>query len=79
MEWREGEPDEYGYYLATWIANWGSVVVSELHFNPSYAGKWQDIQAHTLDDPVPWAFGGSNIKTVLAWMPKPEPYKRGEK
>lgn len=72
-DWREGKPDECGYYLAAYRIHPGHPpTVSELWFNAN--GTWWASRGYLE------GFGQRNLRfntqpinTVSHWMPIPEP------
>jgi hypothetical protein len=71
--WNREDPPKHGYYLAAWAAG-GSVMVSELWFNPTASPKWWTSRRYIGE---PLSLRGDAIKQgVIAWMPMPPPPER---
>ena len=59
VAWQYGEPNEYGYYLTSWLDHNERPRVSEMWWGPN--DKWT-YHGHGID-PI----------TVYAWMDRPQP------
>lgn len=62
-------PDKEGDYLVTLLDD-GRTWVEIALWNETFGGRWQAVLYNDVDY--------SDISNVIAWMPLPEPYPRGE-
>lgn len=71
-KWNTERPKESGYYLATWKYGRNSLRVSEFWFDGTlwWSGR-EYVGDGTYSEPQRWM---DNL--VVAWMPKPKPYRK---